>query len=196
MKINEYKVLGLMSGTSLDGIDIAYCKFNFKENKWAYKIEHSNTIKYTSEWLDKLKNIHKFSSLDFILTHNEYGNYLGQIVKSFINNYNIKVDFVASHGHTIFHQTDKKITFQIGSGAEISSVCGLPVVCDFRSLDVALGGQGAPLVPIGDKLLFQDFNYCLNLGGIANISFENKNQRIAFDICPVNIILNNCNRNK
>jgi len=128
---------------------------------------------------------------ELLQLHNEYGFYLGDCVKQFRKEHDIKkIDFIASHGHTIFHQPEKHFTFQLGNGAALSAKCALSVVSDFRSLDIALGGQGAPLVPIGDKLLFTEYTYCLNLGGFANISFEHKGQRVAFDICPVNIILN------
>jgi anhydro-N-acetylmuramic acid kinase len=128
--------------------------------------------------------------LQFVNTDREYGHYLGQLVHTFIKKNDLQVDFISSHGHTIFHQPEKKITVQIGNGAALSAASGCSVVCDFRSLDVALGGQGAPLVPIGDRFLFSEYEYCLNIGGIANISFEKNSERIAFDICPANMVLN------
>jgi anhydro-N-acetylmuramic acid kinase len=186
----EYKVIGLMSGTSLDGLDIAFCNFNKAGKKWFYKIVHAETIEYNDYWKETLKNIENEDAFSFAKTNKDYGHFLGQQVKRFITKHHLNIDFIASHGHTIFHQPNKKITFQIGDGAAIASETGVPVVCDFRSLDVALNGQGAPLVPIGDKILFSDYQYCLNLGGFANISFEKNNERIAFDICPANIVLN------
>jgi len=188
--MNEYSVIGVMSGTSLDGVDVAFCKFKKEKGKWHYSIEHAETISYTKYWKDTLANLENSNALFFVNIHKQYGHYLGKIIFEFIQKYRLSLDFIASHGHTIFHQPENKITCQVGDGAAIDSECGIPVVCDFRSLDVAMGGQGAPLVPIGDKFLFADYDYCLNLGGFANISFENKGNRIAFDICPVNIVLN------
>ena len=179
-----------MSGTSLDGLDIAYCEFEKIDEKWSYQIHYAETINYPDEWKDRLTNIENGSALDLAAADTEYGHFLGLQTRSFIEKNKIHPDFVASHGHTIFHQPGKKMTWQIGKGSSITAETGLPVVCDFRSLDVALGGQGAPLVPIGDRLLFSEFDYCLNLGGFANISYEEKGERIAFDICPVNIVLN------
>jgi anhydro-N-acetylmuramic acid kinase len=188
--MNTYNVIGIMSGTSLDGVDIALCKFDFAKGKWKFKIEEARTVPYSAEWKKKLSTLHLKNAHTFALTHVEYGNYLGTLVKKFIGKKKFKVDFVSSHGHTIFHQPEKKFTSQIGDGAALSAACGLPVVCDFRTTDVALGGEGAPLVPIGDKLLFPEYDYCLNLGGIANISFENKGERWGLDVCYCNMVLN------
>jgi len=186
-----YRIIGLMSGTSLDGLDIACCYFEEKNGKWNYKIEAATTVKYTEEWNTKLTTIHTASAYEFALANTEYGYYLAEKVNEFIAANNITdIDFIASHGHTIFHQTDKNFTFQLGSGAAIAGRTGITTVCDFRSTDVALNGQGAPLVPIGDALLFPGYDYCLNLGGIANISYQNNGKRVAFDICPVNLVLN------
>ena len=185
-----YHVIGLMSGTSLDGVDIAYCVFKFDKGNWNFEIQKAATIPYNSKWKEALSTLSIKSAFEFVSTHEEYGRYLGELVKMFVSKHKIKVDFVSSHGHTIFHQPEKGITAQIGSGAALSAACGLPVVCDFRSLDVALGGQGAPLVPVGDHFLFSEYEYCLNMGGIANISFEKNSERVAFDICPANMVLN------
>ena len=130
------------------------------------------------------------SSVDLLLLNNEFGKWLGNHVRLFIARHDLQVDFVASHGHTVFHQPDKNLTYQIGAGQELANSCGKMVVCDFRSLDVSLGGQGAPLVPIGDQSLFDEFDYCLNLGGIGNVSFDHDHERVAYDICPVNMLLN------
>lgn len=186
----EYNVIGLMSGTSLDGVDLAFCRFIVDNNKWNYEIVHAQTLEYPAHWKSRLSTLEQENALTFQQTNTDYGLYLGQLVSDFIIKNNIKADFVSSHGHTIFHQPEHKLTVQIGSGAAIAANCKLPVVCDFRTLDVALGGQGAPLVPIGDKLLFSEFDYCLNLGGFANISYEEKGVRIAYDVCPVNIVMN------
>jgi anhydro-N-acetylmuramic acid kinase len=187
---NKLYVIGLMSGTSLDGLDIAYCEFEYIDNNWLYKIVAAETANYHQPLKDELKKAETCTALEFNLIHHQFGKFVGQKVSDFIVKNNLRVDFVASHGHTIFHQPDKKISIQIGAGAAIAAACRLPVVCDFRAMDVALGGQGAPLVPIGDTLLFNQYDFCLNLGGFANISYDKNGSRIAFDICPVNIVLN------
>ena len=179
-----------MSGTSLDGLDIAFCEFENDGSNWSYNILNGETIPYDENWRNRLANLEKATALDLVATDVEYGYFSGRLTKAFIEKHQIQPDFIASHGHTIFHKPEKKITWQIGKGSSISAETGLPVVCDFRSLDVALGGQGAPLVPIGDRLLFSEFDFCLNLGGFANISYEQNDQRIAYDICPANIVLN------
>ena len=180
-----------MSGTSLDGLDIAYCTFQFNKGKWSYSINAAETIKYSKEWLAKLKQAHHLSGENLMQLHSDYGEFLGKKVSGFIKKHSLKnVELVSSHGHTIFHRPELGFTFQLGNGASLASACGITTVCDFRTLDVALKGQGAPLVPIGDKLLFPEYAFCLNLGGFSNISFEDKGNRIAFDICPVNTALN------
>jgi len=185
-----YKSIGLMSGTSLDGVDVAFCEFKLENNKWHFHILTAETYTYSETWRSRLSLLEKGTALDFAITDMEYGHLLGQLCKTFIDKYNAKPDFIASHGHTIFHQPLKHLTSQIGHGSAIVAGSGFPVVCDFRTLDVASGGQGAPLVPIGDRYLFSDYDFCLNLGGFANISYEKDGLRIAFDICPVNIVLN------
>ena len=190
-KNNIYHVIGIMSGTSLDGVDLAYCVFKYDEKKkWSYQIEQTGTIPYPEEWMKLLPSLMKVDAYTFAKANVDLGYYFGSLIKTFILENNIAADFIASHGHTIFHQPDIGLTAQIGSGASIAATCGLPVVCDFRSTDVAYGGQGAPLVPMGDALLFSEFDYCLNLGGFSNISYLHAGQRIAYDICPVNTLLN------
>jgi anhydro-N-acetylmuramic acid kinase len=187
---DKYNVIGLMSGTSLDGVDIAFCRFAVDNNNWNYTIVHAETIPYSAYWKQLLVSLENADALTFQKINNEYGTYLGALVSDFIIKNEFRVDFVSSHGHTIFHQPEKKLTVQLGAGTAIAARCLLPVVCDFRALDVALGGQGAPLVPIGDQLLFSEYDFCLNLGGFANVSYHYKNARIAYDICPVNIVMN------
>lgn len=179
-----------MSGTSLDGLDIASCHFYLINGKWSYEIEAAETIEYSAEERLRLQRGYLASGIELTLLDHEFGKFTGLEVKKFLSRNVLKTDFISSHGHTIFHQPEKGFTVQIGNGNDISAVTKLPVVCDFRSMDVALGGQGAPLVPIGDKLLFPEYEMCLNLGGIANISFDILDKRVAFDICPVNIVLN------
>jgi anhydro-N-acetylmuramic acid kinase len=185
-----YNVIGIMSGTSLDGIDVAFCRFEHRGKKWHYHIIKASTFNYPVAWKNRLSEAGSLSALDFSFLHVEYGTYLGKIVKRFITKNKFNPDFICSHGHTIFHQPEKMLTVQIGSGAAIAAETGFTTICDFRTTDVAFGGQGAPLVPIGDELLFSDFDICLNIGGFANLSYKKKNERIAFDVCPANIILN------
>jgi anhydro-N-acetylmuramic acid kinase len=185
------RVIGLMSGTSLDGLDICLVKFTEENGGWKYEIEKAETVRYSGEWINGLLAAEKKSGDELDQFSAAYGKYLGECVKDFISRNKISPpDFIASHGHTIFHQPEKGITFQAGDGAALREASGLPVVCDFRTLDVSLGGQGAPLVPVGDELLFGKYTYCLNLGGIANISTSVSGKRIAYDICAVNYVLN------
>lgn len=180
-----------MSGTSLDGLDIACCTFVKKETGWQYTIEAAATTRYSSSLKKKLSTAHTLEGSQLMHLHHAYGKYLGEQVKKFIKTHSLRsVDFIASHGHTIFHQPGKGFTFQIGEGHALYAASGMPVIFDFRSLDVAKGGQGAPLVPIGDQLLFHTHEVCLNLGGIANLSREVSGKRIAFDICFANMGLN------
>jgi anhydro-N-acetylmuramic acid kinase len=180
-----------MSGTSLDGVDLAHINFEIKNGKWSYKIFECDTISYSNEMISKLKNGIHFSSIELSELNIEYTNLLGNIISEFIAKNNISnLDAVCSHGHTILHQPENDFTLQIGNLPEIAKITNQKVVCNFRVQDVLLGGQGAPLVPIGDKILFSEFDYCLNLGGFSNISFEENNERIAFDISPVNTVLN------
>jgi anhydro-N-acetylmuramic acid kinase len=188
--MDKYTAIGLMSGTSLDGVDIAACEFILSDSIWTFKILKSHTYLYLEEWKTKLASLPSADALTLSYYNMEYGHLLGKLTRSFLSNTNFHPDLIASHGHTIFHQPANGLTVQIGSGSAIAAETGLPVICDFRSADVALGGQGAPLVPVGDRLLFAEFDACLNLGGFANVSMEYKGERIAFDICPVNIVLN------
>ena len=181
--------IGVMSGTSLDGVDIALCRFSESGMSWSFEIIEAQTVSYSNLWIEKLRNAPLLASYEFLLLHNEYGIYVGKLIQEFLQGKEIP-QLIASHGHTIFHQPDKKLTFQLGNGASIAAITGITTISDFRNFDISLGGEGAPLVPVGDQLLFREFDYCLNLGGFANISFEKENIRLAFDICPANIILN------
>lgn len=187
----KYKVIGLMSGTSLDGVDMVSCSIRLREGAWVYAIEAAQTVRYSNTWKEKLSNAHKLSGEALQLLDIEYGRYLGVLVQAFVIKNKLRgVKFVSSHGHTIFHQPDRNFTFQLGNGNALHVASGFPVVCDFRQLDVALSGQGAPLVPVGDRELFHEYDICLNLGGIANLSMEWKGKRIAYDICFANMGLN------
>ncbi len=179
-----------MSGTSLDGLDIAYCYFEEKNGAWSFSIETTHSIDYSAKFKERLKNSIHLEASKLLVFHNEYGEWLGSEVKKFIDKNNLVVDFIASHGHTVFHQPEIGLTYQMGSGQHLANASGHKVICDFRTNDVALGGQGAPLVPIGDQLLFGNYDFCLNLGGISNISFQQDGQRKAYDISPVNMLLN------
>ncbi len=183
-------ILGVMSGTSLDGLDLALCQFNQEQNNYTYKIIKADCIPYPQSIKDSLTKAPFLNGRELLLLDKQYGQYIAEHINHFIADKE-KPDYIASHGHTIFHEPDKHFTLQIGCGAEIAGHTNIPVVYNFRRSDTALGGQGAPLVPCGDKLLFSDYTFCLNIGGFSNISYDNAfGQRIAFDICPSNIVLN------
>jgi len=179
-----------MSGTSLDGLDIAYCHFRKTQKGWGFSLKNATTLKYPSAWKDKLSTAQHLQGEKLLELDAQYGKYLGNICRDFVSKNKLRVDFIASHGHTIFHQPKKSFTYQLGSGNALHAASGIPLVFDFRSLDVMLGGEGAPLVPAGDKFLFGDYDVCLNLGGIANLSMEIKGSRVAYDICFNNMGLN------
>ncbi|MCB9054496.1 MAG: anhydro-N-acetylmuramic acid kinase [Chitinophagales bacterium] len=198
-----YRAIGLMSGSSLDGLDIVFAEFQEQGGKWAYEILQADCSAYSSEWKKDLSQATELTAADYLLLHSRFGHYLGEQVNHFIeqNQLQYKVGLIASHGHTTFHIPSQKMTAQLGDGAAIASVTGLPVVSDLRAMDVANGGQGAPIVPMGEKILLSDYDLFLNIGGIANISChfpefskappkEELGEAIAFDVCPANRVLN------
>lgn len=187
----SYNVIGVMSGTSLDGVDLAHIHFSILEGNWQFEILETETQSYDKDWLNKLKIAVDFSDTKLKQLNQDYTLLLGTIIKSFIEKHQLQnLDAICSHGHTILHQPQNGLTLQIGNLPEIATITGKTIVCDFRVQDVQLGGQGAPLVPIGDRILFSEYDYCLNLGGFSNVSFEHEGKRIAFDISPVNTVLN------
>lgn len=195
MKQNKYQVLGVMSGTSLDGIDLALVTLSPpnppEKSQWTYQFENTQTIAYDNRWKRILREAVHFSKGRLQQLNVEYTRFLAQTIQEHIpENLIQQLDAVCSHGHTILHEPDKGVTLQIGNLRELSSLLNTTVVCDFRVQDVALGGQGAPLVPVGDRLLFSEYDFCLNLGGFANCSSEQNGKRIAYDIGPVNIVMN------
>ena len=193
--MESYFSIGSMSGTSLDGLDLVACRFTLDE-RWNFEVFKANTISYSHKWVHRLSEIAELTPLEYAFLHNEYGKFTGKQIAEFCVDLPEKPLLIASHGHTIFHQPDMNMTFQIGNGAFIAAATGIQTVCDFRSMDVALNGQGAPLVPMGDELLFDEYEFCLNLGGIANVSFREKGERKAFDICPANMAFNHFTKEK
>ncbi len=190
MSSREFKVIGLMSGTSLDGLDIAYCYFVHGGQGWRFEIIAADTFEYESSWKERLASITEASGEHLMQTHQELGVWMGDAVNRFMRKHQVDPELVATHGHTVFHQPENGFTQQIGSSFAMHTICGKPVISNFRDMDLALGGQGAPLVPIGDRLLFAKYDFCLNIGGIANISAEVNGQRLAYDVSPANMVLN------
>jgi anhydro-N-acetylmuramic acid kinase len=182
-------IIGIMSGTSLDGVDLALCQFDEKNGEVSYNILHTKSVSYSDYWLKTLQKLTEASAREYVATDNAYGKYLGELVRFFSDEVGIQADFIGSHGHTIFHEPDKGYTAQIGNPNAIYAQCEIPVIADFRSLDVQYGGTGAPLVPVGDQELFKNY-ICVNLGGIANLSFSRNKETIAYDISPFNLLFN------
>lgn len=187
-----YKVIGLMSGSSLDGLDIVFTELHENGGAWTFDIRAAACYPYAPDWQERLRSATTLPALEYQLLHTDYGHYIGTAINRFIeeNNLQYQTGLIASHGHTTFHVPAKRMTAQLGDGAAIAAATGLPVVSDLRALDVAFGGQGAPIVPIGEKLLLKDYSLFLNLGGIANISFNLPGRYTAFDVCPANRVLN------
>lgn len=179
-----------MSGTSLDGLDIAYAEFWKDKPGWHFRLGNYCTIAYSADWQQRLGSLPQANALSLAATHHAFGVYCGKALKKFIDKHQLNCDIVGSHGHTVFHQPQEGFSTQIGDGAAIAAHSGQRIACDFRSSDLAKNGQGAPLVPIGDALLFGEYAACVNMGGFANISYTEGTNRIAFDICPANIVLN------
>jgi len=186
-----YRAIGVMSGSSLDGLDIAFAEFQENAGNWNYEIRQADCYSYDENWIEKLKTATSLKGVDYQLLHVEYGHYIGDQINKFIEEHKLhyQVALISSHGHTTFHIPSKRMTAQLGDGASIAAETQLPVITDLRALDLAFGGQGAPIVPIGEKWLLGDFDFFLNLGGIANISFKSE-PYIAFDICAANRVLN------
>jgi anhydro-N-acetylmuramic acid kinase len=186
-----YRVIGVMSGSSLDGLDIVFAEIQEQQGKWSYQLVAAECLPYSLDWQTQLRDAIHLSAKDYLLLHSAYGKYIGDQINKFIDKHELhyQVALIASHGHTSFH-LPPYMTAQLGDGAAIAAVTGLPVISDLRSMDVALGGQGAPIVPIGEKLLFKDFDFFLNIGGIANISVNLPDKYVAFDICAANRVMN------
>ena len=192
--MKQFNIIGIMSGTSLDGIDIVYVNFKL-DQYWKYELIHVNTYKYEKKWITLLQNISKEKIISIKKIDIDYTKLLSKYVIDFIDEFSIKdIDFVSSHGHTALHQPSKSLTYQIGNLPILAKYINQKVVCDFRVQDVELGGQGAPLVPVGEEYLFSEYNTLINLGGFANITKRIKNNLIAYDICPINIVFNHLAR--
>lgn len=187
-----YRAIGIMSGSSLEGLDIVFAEFQQSSGAWNYTIQAAECYPYPKEWIEKLRKANTLSSGEYLLLHAAFGHYIGQQVNRFIEAHQLqyKVQLVVSHGHTLFHMPDQKMTAQLGEGAAIAGATGINVVSDLRAMDIALGGNGAPIMPVGEKLLFGEYGSFLNIGGIANITSHTGDGIIAFDICPANKVLN------
>ena len=190
----KYSALGIMSGSSLDGLDLAYCEFTEIENRWHYRITVSETRPYPEDWKMLLQESSYATGEKLTQNNVAYGKYLGKEISGFLNSHGLKPDVIALHGHTVFHQPEKGFSLQLGSGQAIAIATGIETVSNFRDKDILLEGQGAPLVPIGDEMLFTEFDYCVNFGGIANISFKENGKRTGYDVCAANQLLNHLSR--
>ncbi len=182
------RVIGVMSGSSLDGIDLACCDLTTRETGWNFRVIDARTIPFTTALRDRLLVASGASAMDMARLHRDLGRMIGEACRQMHGEH--PSELISSHGHTIFHQPADGFTTQIGCGATIAAISGLPTVCDLRSKDVALGGQGAPLVPLGERLLFPGHDAFVNLGGISNISMHGEGLARGYDVGPCNQALN------
>jgi len=188
--MEKLNILGIMSGSSMDGVDLVLCEIGYEDDRYIYNILKGETYDYDDKWRLRLSKLRTQNAMAYAKTDVFYAHYLASLVEDFKSNTDLKIDLIASHGHTIFHNPEQKLTAQVGDGSTLAALTEIPVVSDFRRGDVAIGGEGAPLVGIGDEHLFREFDFCLNLGGFANISTHKENERIAFDIAACNILTN------
>ena len=183
---NKIEIIGLMSGTSLDGLDLAHVIFNFENEQIDFELRNYETVPYTNPILNQLQNYLALSVPEMLMLDKEIGSFYADKVNEFVKKFNIdksNIDVIASHGQTIFHQPQNGFTYQLGCGTTLAFKTGIDVINDFRTLDVVAGGQGAPLVPIGDFNLFNaKANAFLNIGGFTNISFKKNNEIYSFKI--------------
>ncbi len=188
-----HHIIGLMSGSSLDGLDIAHCQFTFdgrpQKGQIRWQILDAETIAYPPEWQARLRKTTTMSPVELLETDADLGRWMGNQVRTFVAQRKLKIDLVASHGHTVFHFPEKGFSLQIGQGNHLAEKCGLPVIFDFRTADIAAGGQGAPLAPVVDEWLLTDYDFFLNLGGIANIACHTRDGFVGYDIIGTNQIL-------
>lgn len=176
-----WDAVGVMSGSSLDGLDLAWCSFHHGESGWSFNIREACTVPYAPAFRQRLLQAMEGSALEAARLHRDLGIRIGEACRELLNG--ASVDLIASHGHTLFHKPEEGLTTQLGCGAQIAAISGLRTVCDFRSKDVALGGQGAPLVPLGERLLFPTHRAFLNLGGICNIGLHGVDGILGYDVC-------------
>lgn len=188
--MKDTHVIGVMSGSSLDGLDLAYCRFFQRNALWTYEFICGKTFPFPHSLRISLEKARDLSAIQITELDATLGRWIGQEIKQWMNTEKLTPDLISSHGHTIFHNPQASYTLQIGSGAHIASITQVKVINNFRISDVAKGGQGAPLVPIGELMLFHDHDAFINLGGIANISIIQNTTIRAWDIGPFNQVLN------
>ncbi len=183
----SWTAIGLMSGTSLDGLDIAKARFDIDENgDWNGELLEFECFDYPEELWGGLRGSMEMSALELKYLEKNWSEFAASKVCEM----KLEADLLCSHGHTVFHKPEDGITVQIGSGAILAARTGIPTICDLRSLDVAYGGTGAPLIPMVDRHLFSEYNACVNLGGFSNISISTDEETIAWDMGPCNNLLN------
>lgn len=181
-----------MSGTSLDGLDLCAVEFERTNGRWTYRIHAFETIPYRGTlWPEHLTAAYRDRGALRTQVSHEFALWCQGQWLDFGARHQFAAHAVAHHGHTVEHDPLRGITVQIGHEASAFASSPIPVVGDFRSGNVARGGQGAPLVPLADRDLFEDFAVCVNLGGFSNASWtDGGGLRRAGDLGPCNGLLN------